>query len=120
MNIKIKRIYEDADTSDGSRILVDRLWPRGISKERAKLTFWAKDISPSNELRNWYQHDADKWEEFKRRYFKEIESKPDALKLLREHMDSDVVTFVYSSKEVKLNNAAALRAYVIKEINKDQ
>lgn len=120
MNIKIKRIYEDADVADGYRILVDRLWPRGISKENAKLAYWAREISPSNELRKWYQHDADKWEEFKRRYFREIESKPETLELIRHCLDNEIVTFLYSSKELKLNNAAALKEYVLHERLEDQ
>jgi uncharacterized protein YeaO (DUF488 family) len=109
MNIKIKRIYEEADVSDGFRILVDRLWPRGVSKGRAKLAYWAKELSPSNELRKWYRHDAGKWEEFKRRYFKELESKPEKLTLLKNCLENEVVTFIYSSRETKLNNATALK-----------
>jgi uncharacterized protein YeaO (DUF488 family) len=120
MNIKIKRIYDDAEAADGYRILVDRLWPRGISKENAKLAYWAREISPSNELRKWYQHDADKWEEFKRRYFREIESKPETLELIQHCQDNEIVTFLYSSKELKLNNAAALKEYVLHERLEDQ
>ena len=112
MNIKIKRIYEEADVSDGFRILVDRLWPRGVSKGKAKLSYWAKELSPSNELRNWYRHDAGKWEEFKRRYFKELDSKPEKLMLLENYLENEVVTFIYSSRETKLNNATALKEYV--------
>jgi len=112
MNIKTKRIYEEADVSDGFRILVDRLWPRGVSKKRAKLAYWAKELSPSNELRKWYQHDAGKWEEFKRRYLKELESKPETLTLLKNCLENEVVTFTYSSSETKLNNATALKEYV--------
>jgi len=112
MHIRIKRIFEEAEDSDGCRILVDRLWPRGINKDKAKLVYWAKEVSPSNELRKWYQHDADKWNEFKRRYFKEIRSKPETRELFQFCADSDVVTFLFSSKEMKLNNAAALKEYV--------
>lgn len=112
MVIKIKRIYEPADASDGCRILVDRLWPRGISKDRAKLSYWAKEISPSNELRNWYRHDAVKWHEFKSRYFDEIRIKPGIGELLQHCSHNDVVTFLFSSKETELNNAAALKEYV--------
>ena len=112
MHIRTKRIYEKADVSDGCRILVDRLWPRGISKDRAKLVYWAKEVSPSNELRKWYQHDADKWNEFKRRYFREISLKPETSELLQYCTDNDVVTFLFSSKEMHLNNAVALKEYV--------
>ncbi len=116
MHIKIKRIYEAAEDSDGCRILVDRLWPRGISKDRAKLVYWAKEVSPSSELRKWYQHDADHWDEFKRRYFDEISSKPEASELLQHCTDSDVVTFLFSSKNLQLNNAVALKEYVEHEL----
>ncbi len=114
MNIKIKRIYEEAVSTDGIRILVDRLWPRGISKEKAQLTYWAKDISPSNELRKWYQHTPAKWDEFKQRYYAEIESNSDALEQLKDHLNTDVVTFLFSSKEMQLNNAVALKEYIEK------
>ena len=116
MPIGIKRIYETAEAADGCRILVDRLWPRGISKDKARLVYWAKEVSPSNELRKWYQHDADKWNEFKRRYFNEIRSKPEVRELLQHCTDNEVVTFLFSSKEMKLNNAAALKEYVEQEL----
>ena len=112
MAIRLKRIYEEAEASDGCRILVDRLWPRGISKDRAKLVYWAKEISPSNELRKWYQHDADKWHEFRLRYFDEIRSNPEINELLQHCADNEVVTFLFSSKEMELNNAAALKEYI--------
>ena len=112
MQIRIKRIYEAAEPSDGCRILVDRLWPRGISKDRAQLAYWAREVSPSNDLRKWYQHDANKWNEFKRRYFDEIRSKPETSALFEHCADHGVVTFLFSSKEMKLNNAAALKEFV--------
>ncbi len=112
MTINIKRIYEEATDADGTRILVDRLWPRGISKEKAQLAYWAKNISPSNELRKWYQHDPTKWDEFRQRYYAEIESNPDALAELKDHLKADAVTFLYSSKETRLNNAVALKAFI--------
>ena len=110
--IRIKRVYEPADPEDGIRILVDRLWPRGISKERGRISHWARGVSPSNELRRWYGPDPEKWEEFRRRYFTELDSVPDAVAELREHRGADVVTFVYSSKEERLNNAHALKGYL--------
>ena len=112
MLIHIKRIYEKAAASDGARILVDGLWPRGFSKEKAGVDFWAKAIAPSAELRKWYRHDHDKWQEFKKRYFAELNANPDALEEFCGHLQSDVVTFVFSSKETKLNNAAALKEYM--------
>lgn len=112
MNICLKRIYEPASASDGRRILVDRLWPRGVSKAVAKIDFWAKAVAPSNELRKWYRHDPAKWEEFRRRYFVELDAAEAAVAELREHASVGTVTFVFSSKEEKLNNASALREYL--------
>jgi len=112
MNIKFKRVYEDAQKNDGSRILVDRLWPRGIKKEKAKINFWAKDVAPSNDLRKWYNHVPSKWEEFKTRYFKELDHNEKALTELLKNCDTEIVTFVFSSKEMQLNNATALKEYL--------
>jgi uncharacterized protein YeaO (DUF488 family) len=112
MEIRIKRAYESPDEDDGCRILVDRLWPRGISKERAKVDYWAKELSPSNELRRWYNHDPNKWPEFKTRYFAELNAKPEQLKELAAYLQKETVTFVYSSKEEQLNNAVALKEFV--------
>jgi len=111
MKIYTKRIYDEALPGDGVRILVDRLWPRGISGQTAQIAFWAKDISPSNELRKWYRHDPGKWETFKMRYFAEIELRQEALEELVSHMTAGTVTFLYSSREPELNNAAALKEY---------
>lgn len=112
MKITIKRVYEPPSPEDGRRILVDRLWPRGISKEKGKIDHWAKDIAPSNELRRWYKHDPAKWDEFRRRYFEELDSAPVAVGSLRDSMGGGKVTFLYSSKERELNNAVALREYL--------
>jgi uncharacterized protein YeaO (DUF488 family) len=112
MEIKIKRAFENPSDSDGYRILVDRLWPRGISKEKAKLDYWAKELSPSKELRKWYNHDPQKWLEFKSRYIAEIGGKTELLKELQEYVEKGTVTFIYSSKEQKLNNAVALKEYI--------
>ncbi|HSR68680.1 MAG TPA: DUF488 family protein [Acidobacteriota bacterium] len=112
MQIRTKRIYQQASDEDGRRILVDRLWPRGISKQAARIDYWAKEIAPSNQLRRWYQHDPDKWEAFRHRYFEELDDNPHGVAELRSRMeDADTVTFLYSSKEESLNNAAALREY---------
>lgn len=113
MDIQLKRIYDEPEVSDGVRILVERLWPRGLSKEKAKVDLWLKDAAPSTELRKWFNHDPAKWEEFKKRYYLELEnnkqSLKDALGMYRE-----IVTFVYASKEEEFNNAVALRKYVEK------
>lgn len=112
MTIAIKRVYDPPHKSDGLRILVDRLWPRGLTKAEAAIDFWAKEVSPSNELRRWYGHDPDKWPEFRKRYFAEIEQRADVLAELRQHIGRHHATFLYSSKEERLNNAVALRDYL--------
>jgi uncharacterized protein YeaO (DUF488 family) len=112
MEIKIKRAYEATSDNDGTRILVDRLWPRGISKDKAKVAFWPKELAPSTELRRWYSHDPEKWSEFKSRYFAELEGNPELVSELLAHVRKGAVTFVYSSKEQKLNNAVALKEYI--------
>ena len=114
--IKIKRIYEAPSAGDGFRILVDRLWPRGLTKEKARVDLWLRDISPSNELRKWYGHDPDKWTEFKKKYLEEIEKKEEEFDLLRKKAREGTVTFLFSSKEEKLNNAAALKEFVERKL----
>lgn len=112
MPISLKRVYEEPSPDDGARILVDRLWPRGVSKEKARVDLWAREIAPSDELRTWYGHDPEKWEEFRRRYFAELGDAEDALEPVLEKVAKGPVTFVYSSRETELNNAVALREYV--------
>ena len=112
MIVKIKRIYDQANDSEGIRILVDRLWPRGIKKNAAEINFWAKNLAPSNELRKWYNHDHKKWNEFRRRYFAELDSNPEGIAELQNHMSGNVIIFLFSSKELKLNNATALKEYI--------
>ena len=112
MKIQIKRAYDNTGENDGYRILVDRLWPRGISKEKAKIDYWAKALAPSNGLRRWYGHDPEKWSEFKIRYFAELDANPGSVKELLDYVKRGSVTFVYSSKEQHINNAVALKEYV--------
>lgn len=112
MAIQSKRVYEEPQPSDGQRILVDRLWPRGLSKEGAHIGYWAKRVAPSHELRRWYRHEPDKWPEFRRRYFAELQANPDGVAELVSYLSKATVTFVFSSRETKLNNAAALKEYV--------
>ncbi|MGD2186288.1 MAG: DUF488 domain-containing protein [Desulfobacterales bacterium] len=112
MVIRIKRAYETSSADDGYRILVDRLWPRGISKAKAKIDFWPKEIAPSTELRRWYGHDPLKWSEFKSRYFAELDANLKLIKELLDYVRKGTVTFIYSSKEQDLNNAVALRDYI--------
>ncbi len=112
MSIMLKRVYEKPSVEDGERILVERLWPRGLKKEDAKVDKWLKEIAPSSELRKWYSHDPEKWVEFKKRYWKELESRKDIVENLAREAKAKKVTFVFGSKEEKLNNAAALKEYI--------
>ena len=114
--IKMKRAYEAASAADGFRILVERLWPRGVSKQDARIDLWAKEVAPSTELRKWFGHDPDKWEEFRRRYTAELEARPGALDPLLERIRAGKVTFVYGSRETRFNNAAALREFVLQAL----
>jgi uncharacterized protein YeaO (DUF488 family) len=109
--IRIKRVYEKPEASDGARFLVDRLWPRGITKENLHIDGWLKEAAPSDELRHWFGHDAARWDEFKERYFAELEGKADVLKILRDAMREGDITLLYGARDIKHNNAVALKAY---------
>jgi len=111
--VKIKRIYEPPAKEDGFRILVDRLWPRGLSKEKAKIDFWLKEIAPSDKLRKWYGHDPKKWTTFRDKYFEELRDKDELVNLILKKTKEGMITFLYSSKEKKVNNAAALKEYIL-------
>jgi len=107
--IRAKRVYDAPTEDDGYRVLIDRLWPRGVSKDRAKINLWLKEIAPSSELRDWFSHDPAKWEEFKKRYGEELQSKGDLLDRIRLlEKEKVAVTLVYSSREERYNNAMAL------------
>jgi uncharacterized protein YeaO (DUF488 family) len=110
--IRTKRVYEPPDAGDGRRVLVDRLWPRGLSRAAARIDAWAKTVAPSTPLRQWYGHDPAKWDQFRRRYFAELDAHPEALAELRAHLGKETVTLLYSSKELQLNNATALQEYL--------
>ncbi len=112
MRIQTKRVYDKPDQADGRRILIDRLWPRGLSKTTARIDYWAKPVAPSSDLRRWFQHEPAKWDEFRRRYFAEIDANPAGLAELRSHLGSSTVTLLYASKEARFNNASALREYL--------
>ncbi|BCU69842.1 uroporphyrin-III methyltransferase [Stygiolobus caldivivus] len=114
--IKVKRVYDPVEKGDGVRILVDRLWPRGIKKD--KVDVWLKDIAPSEELRTWFGHDPDKWEEFKRRYFEELSKNPKLDILLQLIKKGEDVTLLYASKS-PYNNAVALKEFIDKILNRD-
>lgn len=106
--IAIKRVYEEAKESDGRRILVDRLWPRGLSKEKARIDVWLKDVAPSNELRKWFAHDATKWVEFQKRYAAELKGNPGPLAMLKQEVKKGPVTLLYGAHDEEHNQAVAL------------
>jgi len=107
--IKLKRIYEKASTEDGYRILVDRLWPRGLTKAGARVSLWAKDIAPSDDLRKWSSHDPEKWEQFQKRYTQELSEKRERLREIKKIKKKErIVTLLYSSKDDKHNNGRVL------------
>jgi len=112
MQLQLKRVYEPLADSDGMRILVDRLWPRGLSKSEAKIEFWAKEVAPSTELRRWYQHEQEKWPEFQRKYITELQNNPDAVHELIAKIGNENATLLFASKETSLNNAAVLKEYL--------
>ncbi len=112
MTIYLKRIYEKPATEDGKRILVERLWPRGLKKKDAKIDEWLKDVAPSSDLRKWYSHDPAKWIEFKKRYWSELDNKKEVVRKLKDESAGHKVTFLFGSKEEKLNSAEALKEYL--------
>ncbi|KDE54972.1 DUF488 domain-containing protein [Methanoculleus sp. MH98A] len=113
--LRIKRIYKEPSKDDGTRVLVDRIWPRGISKEKASLDRWEKDLAPSSELRRWFGHDPAKWEEFLRRYRAELKGKEEELARLRQEAGEGTVTLLYAAKDEEHNNAVALKRYIEEE-----
>ena len=112
-NIRIKRAYEEPDGEDGTRILVDRLWPRGLTKEKAKVDLWLKDVAPSTELRKWFAHDPAKWAEFRSRYLGELKGNKEQLSLLRQEAAKGAVTLVYGAKDQQHNEAVILQRLLI-------
>ncbi len=114
MKVAIKRVYEQPKDTDGRRILVDRLWPRGLTKEKAKVDLWLKEIAPSNELRKWFAHDPKKWTEFQARYKDELNSHPDQFSLLKQEVAKGPVTLLYGAKDEDHNEAVVLQRLVAK------
>ena len=110
--VKIKRVYYAPDGDDGTRILVDRLWPRGLTKERACVDLWLKDIAPSTELRKWFGHDPAKWEQFRERYHREIEANVNLVSLLKEKLKGGAVTLLFAAKDAEHNEAVALQEWL--------
>lgn len=107
--IKIKRAYESYDPKDGKRVLVDRMWPRGLTKAKVRVDSWMQDIAPSTSLRKWFGHDPQRWGEFKERYRKELETKKEMLETLQEWAKKGDVTILYAAKDEAHNNAVALK-----------
>ena len=112
--IHLKRVYEPESPEDGMRFLVERLWPRGVKKEALHLDVWLKEVAPSTELRQWFAHDPAKWAEFQRRYFAELDAKPEAVQPIRNAMREGPVTLLFSSHDAEHNNAVALKIYLSK------
>lgn len=113
--IQVKRAYDAASKNDGTRLLVDRMWPRGVKKEQLQLDGWIKDVAPSAELRKWFQHDPAKWDEFRRRYFRELEKNPEVWQDLPARARRGRVTLVYSAHDPEHNNAVALKEFLEKK-----
>lgn len=113
--LKIKRVYEAAEKSDGARFLVERLWPRGMKKETLKMDAWLKDVAPSSELRRWFGHDPLKWAEFQNRYWAELRADPAKWKPITEAAQKGDVTLLYSAHDMEHNNALALKSFLEKQ-----
>ena len=114
MPIQVKRVYDPPSAADGLRILVDRLWPRGLTKEAAALERWDRDVAPSNELRKEFGHDHSRWDEFKARYFAELDANPEPVKRLAGEARKGTVTLLFAARDTERNNAVALREYLRK------
>jgi uncharacterized protein YeaO (DUF488 family) len=110
--IKLKRAYEDPSSDDGMRILVDRLWPRGLAKANAALELWLKEVAPSPGLRKWFGHEPTKWERFQKKYWKELEAKDEAVQLLKDMGKKGTITLVYAARDVEHNHALALKQFL--------
>jgi len=116
MTIRVKRVYEAPAPGDGQRVLVDRLWPRGVSKERAALDAWLKEVAPSDDLRKWYHEHAGGWEEFVGRYTDELEQRGEDVEELLRWARQGTLTLLYSSKQTERNNAVALKDYLERKL----
>jgi len=113
MELRVKRVYASPSPEDGARILVDRLWPRGLSREKARVDLWLKELAPSTELRKWFNHDPAKWDEFRQRYQQELRQQPAALAQLAELAGTRPVTLLFGAKEERFNDAVALKAFIL-------
>ncbi|ODU51277.1 MAG: hypothetical protein ABS92_00465 [Thiobacillus sp. SCN 63-374] len=113
MELRVKRVYAPPSPEDGARILVDRLWPRGLSREKARVDLWLKELAPSTELRKWFNHDPAKWDEFRQRYQQELRQQPAALAQLIDLAGTRPVTLLFGAKEERYNDAVALKAFIL-------
>jgi uncharacterized protein YeaO (DUF488 family) len=110
--IRLKRVYEEPGTEDGFRILVERLWPRGLTKDRAAVDLWLKELAPSSALRKWYGHDPAKWTQFCERYWTELKQKNEVVNILRQKSEEGTVTLVYAARDEHRNSAVALKSFI--------
>jgi len=118
VRIRVKRVYDEPSGDDGFRVLVDRLWPRGMKRENVRVDLWLPDVAPSTALRKWFSHDPSKWEEFKRRYFVELDEKKEVIKRLVEIAREGTLTLLFSARDVEHNQAVTLREYLVNLISK--
>ena len=116
--VRIKRIYEKASLDDGCRILIDRAWPRGFTRRRAKVDLWLKEIAPSDELRKWFARDPAKWVEFIRRYFRELEDRQEAVLQITKKIKEGQVTLLYGAKDKEINNAVVLQEFICAKLRR--
>jgi uncharacterized protein YeaO (DUF488 family) len=112
MSIQLKRVYDKPATADGRRILIDRIWPRGLKKKDARIDEWLKEIAPSTGLRKWFGHEPSRWKEFKKRYFRELDSRREWVEELAQQSKKRTVTLVFGAKDTEHNNAVALKEYL--------
>lgn len=117
--IRLKRAYENPGPGDGRRYLVDRLWPRGLKKEALQLDAWLKEVAPSDELRRWFDHDPERWDEFCRRYHAELDEQPESWRPLYDAAREGDITLIYAARDEEHNNAMALRAYLTHKLAKE-
>lgn len=117
MHIRTKRIYDEPCPEDGTRVLVDRLWPRGVSKDDAQIDEWVKSVAPSDELRQWYDHDIERWERFRKRYRSELDSADKSIEQLLEFAPSTTLTLLYAAKDPEHNNAIVLKEHLEEQLS---
>lgn len=117
MDISIKRIYDPEEEGDGYRVLVDRIWPRGVSREKASWDEWLKEAAPATELRRWFSHDPAKWEDFRKKYFEELDRNTDAVPHLRQLARKGKLTLLYAARDTEHNEAAALKDYLLQQVS---